>query len=455
MRVLRMYPSKRGLDKLRAQLDRKHGGNRMRWCLPLAPLAGLKLAVPGVGVAAAKAPLFLGGLLMASQTKTTLLTLLLVVAILAVGVVLVDPFSTTRGPGGIPAIADTARAAPDENEPAPSRAVTTTDRAEKDRDAARKTLLPGGPDTNLLFGRVLGEGQTPVSGAVIEEAVRGKYIAYSVWETLHWEETGVVTDGDGVFRIALPKTSFDLTYLRFSHAAYRSTAFCLKSAVPRFDGSFVLDDVQLERGLFVRGRVVDGASQPVADCAVTVNGKSPGSIVTSRFRMSAAETDEQGRFCVQVLSPDPVRVVAQSDTRGMGVSAEARPAPDESAPEVLIVVDSCLPIAGSLANADDTPARAKRLAAEARIDGLKIHREATADRKGRFRFGPLPDGKYTILAQRIGGKGRHLQSHRSRRRSRTPHRPGRPQQHDHRDVAHPSAFRGRRTGHSPPVIEIL
>ena len=38
---------KRGLDRLRMRLDRLHRGDRDKWCLALAPVAGLRLQASG------------------------------------------------------------------------------------------------------------------------------------------------------------------------------------------------------------------------------------------------------------------------------------------------------------------------------------------------------------------------------------------------------------------------
>lgn len=70
---------KRGLDKLRRRLDRLHNGDRKRWCMGLAPLAGLTPAIHAASASVA-VPLA-GALTMTAKFKTAIVAAFLLFSV--------------------------------------------------------------------------------------------------------------------------------------------------------------------------------------------------------------------------------------------------------------------------------------------------------------------------------------------------------------------------------------
>ncbi|MFO0931826.1 MAG: sigma-70 family RNA polymerase sigma factor [Planctomycetota bacterium] len=145
---------KRGLELLRIELDRRHGGDRRAWMLAVAPLA-LGGAGLGSGLAAGLASL-VGGSLVTTSSKVALGA---VVAVLLVGGVWLG-VRGTQGPA-----ADVPPAAP---------GAIAADDAPPALTALRATPKEGGPagpaapapSARTVAGRVIGPGGAPIAARI-------------------------------------------------------------------------------------------------------------------------------------------------------------------------------------------------------------------------------------------------------------------------------------------------
>lgn len=171
--------------------------------------------------------------------------------------------------------------------------------------------------------------------------------------------------------------------------------------------------VLLERGVLVKGRVLDDAGKPVAGARVlptsaTVLGQ--GLDPTRDF----VETGKDGTFAFAALAPGSWRFTATDDSHAPAQSSTITLAIGVNAPEVRIV----MPRGGHLAGVvhdkagQPVPLAQVRLAAPAdgsgTILGAGAARQVSCDAAGRFTVGGLPRAKLQVLAAHESGSSEIL-----------------------------------------------
>ncbi|MBL9087067.1 MAG: sigma-70 family RNA polymerase sigma factor [Planctomycetia bacterium] len=145
---------KRGLELLRVELDRRHGGDRRAWMVAVAPLA-LGGAGLGSGLAAGLASL-VGGSLVTTSSKVALGA---VVAVLLVGGVWLGVRGTQGPAADVPPGAPGAVAADDAPPTLAGQRAAAAERASAGRAAPADAV-------RTISGRVLGPGGAPIAARV-------------------------------------------------------------------------------------------------------------------------------------------------------------------------------------------------------------------------------------------------------------------------------------------------
>ena len=286
----------RGLELLRARLERERDGDA--WALVLALAPGREPTPTD--------PLPLSAGAFAMGTKSVALVSALVVASLGLLLWSAREPAPPPGPaGGAPLAAERDEPSEAERAPAPPReAPAAAARLETAPLAA--ALAPLEPEPGAaLRGRVLDADGDPAAGADVE-ARRDRFREYAMLEPRDTDAArrGEVvarsrTDADGRFALALPEgRPFDLWVDAAGHAA--------TSLPERFAGETV--EVRLARGAELAGRVtreVDG--EPVAGARILAWKDDGSELLALR-----AETDARGEFRAVGLEPGLVRVRASA-----------------------------------------------------------------------------------------------------------------------------------------------
>jgi RNA polymerase sigma factor (sigma-70 family) len=284
---------RRGLAILRARLDEEQDGDRRRWCVLLAPMAGEVPSVPRGGAAVLTNPL--GVWLMTSTVRTALATVLL--ACLGGGALWL------WGPSTSPAMETAALEGtkPSPSSPAPSAATRPRTRASAPvEDQIVPVAKPATAATGTTAqGRLLDEiAGTPVAEARV--ALTGSWSAYP----LERERCKGKTDADGRFEISgIDKGAESSEYLRVEADGYADALLSISGwALRRTPGQPAdLGELRLERGAPVSGRVLATDGSPVAGarilfCWETVTSAPPTNQPDRSKEMGAS--DLEGRFAL-------------------------------------------------------------------------------------------------------------------------------------------------------------
>ena len=144
---------KRGLDDLRKQLDDAHQGDRKRWALMLAPLAGTELRPPPPAPAAAGGSTLLGIIAMKTTYKLGILAVVALLAVVGYRYARRDKGSPTTASSTAPAL-PTAPKVP---------AATPAPRVGADRVTREDDPI----GTMRLEGQVIDADEKPVGGATV------------------------------------------------------------------------------------------------------------------------------------------------------------------------------------------------------------------------------------------------------------------------------------------------
>lgn len=156
---------KRGLAKLREQLDAEHGGDRMSWCISLAMLAGLKLSphAKAAGMTTTSGASFLGaGAILGTKVKIVIASALLLGA--AITLWQVWPESPDQ-PSEPPDIAAAEPGLPVSDSGAPVEA--TLAESSTAEEPAREAIAPS-PTEVTWRGSVIDFGGVPLEGALLK-----------------------------------------------------------------------------------------------------------------------------------------------------------------------------------------------------------------------------------------------------------------------------------------------
>jgi len=260
---------RRGLELLREDLDRRHAAARSRWCVALAPFAGLGGIAPPYG--ALPAASLLKGLILMNKTVLTVLSVFLLSALAAVAWFVSRP---PEGGDAPPQIA--APAAPEEAEGGDglegAAGVPRPDGGA--RPGVERTALAAGPGTDgddaarvapRLVGRVLDDLGRPIEGAdvaVFSDDVT--WIPAAGAGDLRADRRAE-TKSDAEGRFELPVDGAELVHL--SVGADGFAPFRKELALGEGRGADA-GDLRLDPGVFLSGRVIDSSGRAVVGAEV-------------------------------------------------------------------------------------------------------------------------------------------------------------------------------------------
>lgn len=359
----------RGLEKLRADLDRRHKGRREAWLPALLPLAGWPgLPAPTVGM-----------LVMNTKLKIAAVALLLVGALAVV-------WTSSSGDGGPSAALASAEQPELASEPARAGSTLTEPSGTERREGATEPMRTAQPSASrqatvtLVRGRVIDTRGTPMPGVPLCSCVRVLGTGLETFRSAeHATNAAVATSAsDGSFEAPMPQggTTFvacgpDLTTV-FAADVWSSRA--LQEIVV----------VVAPRG-GVAGRVVDPEGSPIAEAEVEIRPSASvlrglGAITDQSFEMPwRARTDDRGRF--EILDA-PAMGDAELAITAVGWSEANEPAPDRPAFDLRIVLrrEEEEVLRGEVVDPEGRPVPGARVAC-----GGEVTR---ADEEGRFVLRP-------------------------------------------------------------------
>ncbi len=284
---------RRGLEILRAELDRRHGGSRAEWSSALAPLAGFAKTAPPT------ASLCTGGVLKGLiLMKKTVLVVFPAVVLAALAWFAWSTADTTDISGVATESASLAGSTGDNSASiAASDSLIANDASAVQAGAAREQLPqaePMGPETRTIVGRVTDNNGAPVPDAdlvLLTNRMKWKWVMLDAFATDHEVETH--TDAEGRFVLPATKSGSQLLVVG-------ADGFAPHGKQVKIDAVGITDvgDISLDPGVSLTGHVVDESGHAVV-----------GAKVKRPLRTS------QGEF-LAVTHDDPSPVVAVTDGAG-------------------------------------------------------------------------------------------------------------------------------------------
>jgi RNA polymerase sigma factor (sigma-70 family) len=391
----------RGIDRLRARLDARHGGDRRAWSLMLLPLTGLD-AIPA---ATSVATLTLGGLIMATKIKLAVVVTALVLAALILWRVVGTPEDPSADPKtsrpdiaasersgeaeekGVPAAADEK---PRGGEPPPAEHAPVDTKA---TDAAPSR--PRGadvPPTGIVTGTVkLHDGSPPREVEVVLKRVPMRDDPEGMPT-----EYAAALDGEGRFRVEdLPKGSYSLEVSHPDLAGYRRSIYLRDE---RGAGPY---DITLHPGGTLLVRVLDATGVPMAGQKIACVGPSQGG-GRSFGRNSREETDAEGVLRKERLPMGRYQVTWFSS--GAQTMRTVTIAPGRTTE---VVFSHGTALLGTAFGPEGAPLGNSivRLHPVQRGEGYRAHQTNTKD-DGAYEVVGLTPGKYRVTVQVLMRPGR-------------------------------------------------
>ena len=230
-------------------------------------------------------------------------------------------------------------------------------------------------------------------GAVIEGIVRdaeGVPVAGAEVEVGEWADFAhysAVTAADGQFALV------DLPAGSLSIRAKHDTAGRAEQSVATASGSVAHCDIQLSRGIELRGRVVDEQGAPLAGAGIAVlalNLASPWS--------AHAHTDQSGNFVVPSC-PSGEKLALRVNRQGFAEATQQNVDPTAGPIEVRLrrVAAAATRVRGVVVDPTGIPLPGVRIWAFGPVrDGTCA---ATTGADGRFELGPLVPGSWSLTAR--------------------------------------------------------
>lgn len=382
------WRSMRGLEELRARLDRRFGGDRNAWCVALAPL-GMRAARAGTSLSGASTAESAGGWIMHIGTKLALAAVLVVIVGVAVwplvggsrssipALVRTDAGATTRDETETRAESLAMSEQTEVREPASARASG---------DAAPESLQT---EACCLVGRVLdasGEGLSGAQVLAVPARVSERSALFSgVLPDTHVRTT--TTDARGVFRIEVPPAR--------AFALVAEHDQCAPAAIsPCFAGE--RKDLTLSAGgsLRIAVHAAGDLFHPLSGVRVRAEAFAPDS--PDAYWSEQSLTDVDGETVIALVPLDEVRVSA---TLAGSAPAEAR-VRVSAAQETLC--DLVLESGGDIAGVVVVKSSGRPIAGA--TIGFERGSIATSDEQGNFSLRDLRLGQavLTVTARRTG-----------------------------------------------------
>jgi len=394
---------KRALAMVRSRLDQEFARESRSWCLVLASLAGLEKGT----AAAATSSILPGVIAMSSKTTAGLAAVLLLGSIVAYLVLNIDRNGDRFPPTTTPTDQMEASHEPADSPVDQPSSEEQADLSNRPADSIRGSIAKVASRAMTVYGCVKNEAGHPLEGVVINETWSEVSRFFGSFQETPWNDTGHRTGADGRFELYVPLDRLPLTSLGFQHPEYAALCVPLISAVTDYSNRFYLNEVRLvaaphnlEHHIQIAGMVTDVNGDPVAGCAVCAPGV-PWDTGAEAARTRVI-TDEGGRFRLSLSKKESVRVTAYVEEIGTGWSRYVVPGRDLDLPEVTIVLERGLPIAGRLSRSDGSPGAGTRLYVEGEIQGFGVRKVTVCDEQGRFCFPCLPITAYRVETVPLG-----------------------------------------------------
>lgn len=359
---------KRGVERLRAQIDARHAGRRGEFLALLAPLAGFEPFELGIG-AALSGKAIVGGTLMSLKAQVGAAAALALVAALFVW----SPWSPTAHEVERPDAVSFGAAPAEESASAASASAAAQVTAALDeapsRDEASRTSVSSAPNaTWVVRGRALDRARQVVANVEVRVQVLSGYEGEG--EVLL--DAKLRTDASGTLSTALPPPSGAVLVKAEvqSELLYSGVEKALVLAGAQAP-ELLLNCLPLD--LVLRGRVVDSQARALEGASLRALGSQAVSDAEGRFELRASSLIDATRVTTYLASYAPHEINVQ--TRG--------------ARERLEDIEIVLQRAGTLRGrvVDDNG----RGVADARIESSTARDVAVlSGADGRFELGSLP-----------------------------------------------------------------
>lgn len=346
----------RGLDKLRADLDRRHGGSRREWSLALVALALPELLPSADGLVSIGA--VLKGLVLMHKSLAAAGAAAAVLAVAGVAWFATRDDGATTPSSTQPAVAQVAALssdAPDAALDAPvaqdePRAASSAAAPERVALEAPPAAAPRASQDDGIVGRVVDESGRPVEGALVRATASAGLVLFeldSLALDAHVDEQAT-TGADGRFWLpAHEDGGVQLIVEAAGFAPFR------KELTAYYDRSTDAGDLQLERGVLLSGRVVDTSGRPIEGARIRSSAarRSANVITTGALERVAAVTASDGSFLVDRQAVGPWTLYVESDEHPTQVASGETSARGQRVADLRIVLDDGYTIAGHVAGA--------------------------------------------------------------------------------------------------------
>lgn len=264
--------ARRALERLRAQLDERHGGRRAQWSAALLPWAKMPPALSPWDLA-----------LMPAKTKTLAATLLLVVLAFLL-------LRNWTGSDGAREPDSALIAVP----PAAEVAARASESGQNDTPATAEIAraeLPGSPDEPTDTAAARGRLTVRVLREQDGKPAPGQWLRVHCWGATnpYFNTLEGQTDAQGIAQFAVPAGEV----LASLHRSAGDKA--LESASVKPDEETVIELI-LSRGITLEGEVVDLAGVPVAEAEIWLSDE--GNLDGGH---AVALSDQDGRFLVEAV----------------------------------------------------------------------------------------------------------------------------------------------------------
>jgi len=377
---------RRGLDKLRARLDRDFGG-RSAWCVALAPLT---VPLAGEASLAGAAAALTGGAIMSAKVKAGLVAVLLVCGMIAFwsvrGTPPVNEEDAARRPGPTPLKAGVATVRED----------ATKERIAREPEAPSPEA-PAGTATGTVAdvftsGIVVDENDRPVPGAAIYRLPPKRLLSEWTFAELAAKlGTPVITDASGRFRIGsrAPESTTTSVVSLLAHADGFAARQFERVAIGARDQRLVL-----RRAIVLSGRVTrEEDGRPVAGATLTWRaGRGPAGMQLGRTRSAA-----DGSFQLDGVPRHSTSMVEVA-LNGFAPVLFRVPYEEEVLPPITVTLTRGRDLEGHVVDGDD-----RRPIERAKVElwvyenagagwdgwhgyGVRMLARTTTDADGRFRF---------------------------------------------------------------------